>query len=398
MSSLPSALPFDIEVIERELARLWQSAAMPDRRHELALSRTSVLTLFVYAPDTSRAETARDLISRLSMHHPSRVVLLVATRKERLDEPQVSIQCNLGIAERYAPCYEQITITLPSDGLELLPSLLIPLALPDLPAFLWWLGPLPCHDRRFVAVARTVDRLIFDSLESHHPIADIIATRRLVQQVTRSTAVSDLNWGRLGPWLETTARMFEIPHCRWALEAITRVDLRYGYLPQHSTPNPTQALLYLGWMASRLGWRLASLELLDNGLHLDLTASGNRRLRWTIAPEPSEELFHGQLLRIRFAAEHNAETASFSIDLSGRGRATLRLRVHDRNHCVLEHAFHHHLLDLQRLLLNELQEVAPDWLYEHALDEATGLAVEYRKLERLKEHERDDLPPRNPPR
>ena len=386
MRSMPPALPFDIEAIERELARLWQSAPMADRRNELALSRTSVLTLFVYAPDTSRADTARDLISRLSMHHPSRVVLLVTSRQEPLEEPQISIQCNLGIAERYAPCYEQITITLPSDGMELLPSLLIPLALPDLPAFLWWLGPLPCHDRRFVAVARAVDRLIFDSLESPHPIADIIATRRLVQQVARSTAVSDLNWGRLGPWQETTARMFEIPHCRWALDAITRVDLRYGYAPPRSTPNPTQALLYLGWMASRLGWRLASLEADGNSWRLDLTAPGNRRLNWTIAPQPSEELFHGQLVHVSFVAEHNHETASFSIDLSGHDRATLRLRVHDRNHCVLEHAFHHHLLDLQRLLINELQEVAPDWLYEHALDEATAIAVEYRKLERQKEH------------
>jgi hypothetical protein len=35
---------------------------------------------------------------------------------------------------------------------------------------------------------------------------------------------------------------------------------------------------------------------------------------------------------------------------------------------------------MQRLLIGELQETGPDWLYEQALDEATGFAVEIRKL------------------
>jgi hypothetical protein len=59
--------------------------------------------------------------------------------------------------------------------------------------------------------------------------------------------------------------------------------------------------------------------------------------------------------------------------------------VHDREHCLLEHAFHHHLLDIQRLLVEELQETGADWLYEQALDEATALAVELRNLERKRE-------------
>jgi glucose-6-phosphate dehydrogenase assembly protein OpcA len=268
-----------------------------------------------------------------------------------------------------------------------LPSLIVPLSLPDLPVFLWWLGPLPCHDRRFPAVARSVDRLCFDSLESPHPIADIVATRRLVQHVARSTAVSDLNWGRLGPWLETTARLFEIQHCRWALDAIVRVDLRYGHNSGKPLDNPTQPLLYLGWIANRLGWRPASVERKENGWALDFTAPGQRSLRWTLAPAECPAGFHGQVLHVAFAAEHDRDTATLVIDLTGSDdrRATLRLQVHDREHCLLEHAFHHHLLDIQRLLVEELQETGADWLYEQALDEATALAVELRNLERKRE-------------
>ncbi len=386
----PAALPIDTDQIERELARLWQSSPLTERTGDLALSRTSVLTLFVYAPDNQRAEWAREVIGRLSTQHPSRVVLVVANRAHDLESPTVSIQCDLGSAGRYAPCYEQVTLFLPDDGLHLLPSLIIPLSLPDLPTFLWWLGPLPCHDRRFPPIARSVDCLIFDSLESLQPIADIIATRRLVQHVARSTAVSDLNWGRLGPWLETTARLFEIAHWRWALGAITSVELRYGHDATRSVLNPTQPLLYLGWMASRLGWRLDNVEALDEGWSFVLVAPDQRRLTWVLRPQVCQPAFHGQLKHVAFTARDERHAVRLAIELTGHSerQATLRLHVEDRDHSTIEHAFHHHLLDLQRLLVEELQESAPDHLYEQALDEATAAAVELRKLERQREQER----------
>ncbi len=310
MSATPPSLPFAIEEIERELARLWQSAPGIDRRHELALSRTSVLTLFVYAPDRARAAWVRQVISRLSIYHPSRVVLFVTSHDQPLEEPEISIQCDLGIAERYAPCYEQVTITLPSDGLELLPSLVIPLALPDLPAVLWWLGPLPCQDRRFVRVARAVDRLIFDSLEQSQPLRDLVSTRRLVQQVSRTTVVSDLNWSRLSPWQETTARIFDIPHCRWALTAIERVDLRFGVASEQPSRNPIQVLLYLGWLANRLAWRLDGVQVRATGWELTFSSPRNT-ISVTVSP------FNSRLVVVM----SQPRSRSSSVGTSGRPSA-----------------------------------------------------------------------------
>lgn len=375
----PPPLPVDVEAIERELARLWQAAPGVDRRQELALSRTSVLTLFIYAPTQQWGDWVRDVISQLSTAHPSRVVLLISAPELSLQEPQLSIQCHLGMAERYAPCYEQVTISLPSDGLELLPSLLIPLALPDLPAFLWWLGPLPCQDRRFIRVAQAVDRLLFDSLEQAQPLTDLISTRRLVQQVARTTVVTDLNWCRLGPWQETAACLFDLPHCRWALGAIERLHLRYGVQVEHQ-PNPSQALLYLGWIVSRLGWRLRRLFLKTaSEWDFDFGRPDGSSVTVTVRPESVEPGRAGHLLQVQFSARQNERSATFAIELCGSEHATIHMEAREQGRCLLKQAFHYHHLSLQRLLASELQEVAPDQLYEEALDEATGIAVELRR-------------------
>lgn len=374
-----TGMTIDVEAIERELADLWRSSGRFDSRGvEVALSRTSVLTLFVYATDAARAEQAKELIDHLSSEHPSRVVLLTGQDPSIPGQEQpaaeVSIQCKLGVAERYAPCYEQIAIALPADGLDLLPSLLIPLALPDLPSFLWWTGPAPLHDRRFTRVARAVDRVILDSLDFARPVHDLVLARRLFEQLKPvDTILSDLNWARIAPWQEMTARVFDLPHCRWALEAITDVWVvsgRYEHLP----PNPAQALLFLGWMGSRLGWEFDDAISRPDGWCLCMNDANGQRIEWNICFEPYAARLHGHILSVQFQARRNGEQATFTIARGGLERATVKLSAQNRQQQLLEYAFHHALFDLRRLLVRELQTLAVDPLYEAALAEAEGLA------------------------
>lgn len=374
-----AGMTIDVEAIERELADLWRSSGRFDSRGvEVALSRTSVLTLFVYATDAARAEQAKELIDHLSSEHPSRVVLLTGQDPSASGQEQpaaeVSIQCKLGVAERYAPCYEQIAITLPADGLDLLPSLLIPLTLPDLPSFLWWCGPAPLQDRRFARIARAVDRVILDSLDFARPVRDLVHTRRLHDQLKPvDTIVSDLNWARIAPWQEMTARVFDLPHCRWALEAISDVWVvsgRYEQLP----PNPSQALLFLGWMGSRLGWEFDDAVSRPDGCCISMSDANGQRIEWNLCFEPYAARLHGHMLSVQFQARRDSEQATFTIARGGLDRATVKLSAHNRQQQLLDYAFHHALFDLRRLLVREFQALAADPLYEAALAEAEGLA------------------------
>jgi glucose-6-phosphate dehydrogenase assembly protein OpcA len=66
--------------------------------------------------------------------------------------------------------------------------------------------------------------------------------------------VADLNWGRLAAWQELTAAAFDPPERRATIWEVDQVTLNY------EKGNSTQALMYLGWLASRLDWHPVALE------------------------------------------------------------------------------------------------------------------------------------------
>jgi glucose-6-phosphate dehydrogenase assembly protein OpcA len=73
--------------------------------------------------------------------------------------------------------------------------------------------------------------------------------------------VVDLAWLRSTPWRERVAAAFDPPAVRGALSGISSVTVRYR------EDSLAAALLFCGWLSSRLGWKPGSL------------ASGSQR--WT---------------------------------------------------------------------------------------------------------------------
>jgi glucose-6-phosphate dehydrogenase assembly protein OpcA len=74
---------------------------------------------------------------------------------------------------------------------------------------------------------------------------------RLIEQ---ETYIVDLNWHRLSSWQELTASAFDPPERREALVELDSVTIDY------EKGNIAQALMFLSWMASRLGWEPIAYE------------------------------------------------------------------------------------------------------------------------------------------
>jgi hypothetical protein len=64
-----------------------------------------------------------------------------------------------------------------------------------------------------------------------------------------SAYVVDLAWLRSTPWRERVAATFDPPKMRQALVAIDKVVVR------HRSDSTAAAMLFCGWLSSRLGWR-----------------------------------------------------------------------------------------------------------------------------------------------
>jgi glucose-6-phosphate dehydrogenase assembly protein OpcA len=256
----------DVRAIERELNDLWKQLAedAEDEGHH-AVTRTCVLNLVVVTGGGRAAEHATETVARLTARHPNRAFVISAApaaRKDMLDA-WVQTHCQMPSPGRPQVCGEQISIEARGKAVDLVAGTLLPLLVPDVPVMLWWPRGEPADDPRFLKFADTVDRVIVDSATFAEPEAGLARMAALLNpnqgrggQAGASTTISDLSWSRLTPWRELVAQFFDAPALVAHLSEITRVVVDYE-ARAGAAADRSQALLLVGWLAARLGWRSA---------------------------------------------------------------------------------------------------------------------------------------------
>jgi glucose-6-phosphate dehydrogenase assembly protein OpcA len=235
-------------------------AAMPGAAEQHAVTRACTHNLAIYAPDPKSDTELNPVLAELSIAEPGRVFLMTRDPEPDSLHAYVSAQCHLTSGKRQQVCSEQIVVKAGENETANLPSLVIPLIVPDLPVYLWWRSDLCEEWQHFEEFVELADRVIVDSSRFEKPREALHQLLNILHKSGDATAFSDLNWNRLTPLREITAGFFDHPEARALLPAITSVDIQTysgcGY--------STQAFLYTGWLASRLQWRSTS-NLSDSG-------------------------------------------------------------------------------------------------------------------------------------
>jgi glucose-6-phosphate dehydrogenase assembly protein OpcA len=235
--------PKDVSVsqVEAELSKIWQSYG------ENSAARATTFNLLVYEPETVGAASRMASVDVIASQSPCRVIDLVALDEEDQGiSAQVAAYCPIQKTRSSLICGEYITLSGSKRAFERIHSILPELLVPDLPVFLWWKDSPAPNTRMFEKMVNLSDRLIVDSATFSKSEADLLKIQGMIQS---STQIADLNWQRLAPWQELTAQAFDQPDRRaavWEIDGIT-IDYEKG--------NSTQALMFLGWIASRLEWQ-----------------------------------------------------------------------------------------------------------------------------------------------
>jgi glucose-6-phosphate dehydrogenase assembly protein OpcA len=251
-TSLGQRAHVDIRAIERELTELWKHIAEDSEKRQ-AVTRICVLNLVVVTLGGRAAERATETVARLMARYPNRAIVInaVPSAQEEFLDAWVQAHCQMPGPGRPQVCGEQVTIEARGAAVDRVPGTILPLLVPDVPVVLWWPRGEPLADPRFVKLSSLVDRVILDSATFVSPEAGLVA---LSQLIGATTAISDLSWSRLTPWRELTAQFFDVPALAPHLAEIERVIIEYEAQPGAVTDR-SQALLLVGWLASRLGWR-----------------------------------------------------------------------------------------------------------------------------------------------
>jgi glucose-6-phosphate dehydrogenase assembly protein OpcA len=299
-------------------------------------------------------------------------VIVVCTGSEEAERDEleafVSAHCRRG-ANTDLVCCEQVTLRARGRaGTDLVPDTVLQLLEGDCPVYTWWRRPGLSTDPLWEPLARLSDRSIVNSATASDPARVLADLADLATSERASGRPGDLAWVRLEAWREVIASEFDSATTRACLDGITAVEIETGTTP--SGPATTSAGAYLvGWLASRLGWRLDETGLAwrrNDGIEVEfrLVSRGEVDPR-SVGAVRIDTTIEGR--KARLVAERTAS-----------GGDSVRLRVETANACALPHVVNIPYLDDAPLLCGELERVSEDAVYIESLSAAARWAARGR--------------------
>jgi glucose-6-phosphate dehydrogenase assembly protein OpcA len=319
------------EKILRELAEMWSELGQtPDGEGAL---RACSMTLVTLAEENEDFSALGEIIAALMPEHPARtIVVRLRGAGERMLSERVYSQCWMPFGQKRQVCCEQVEIVASDAALGDLPSVILPLAVADLPLIVWCRSARVVAMPEFAAIAAMAQRVIVDG-EALPTAREALS--RIAQIAAQGTRAGDLAWTRLTRWRALLSQVFENRQHQAQLPRISKVTV--GVIGE-----PPVGAWYFG------AWVMDVLAAI--GIHPEFHM------------ERSADSPHGELQRIQLAAP------DWSAELS-RYNERLIVTAGGLAHCnPLRRATDYSLME------EELRIVGPDSVFERALTSAQRLA------------------------
>ncbi|MBX9879885.1 MAG: glucose-6-phosphate dehydrogenase assembly protein OpcA [Candidatus Obscuribacterales bacterium] len=343
----------DVAHLESELRSLWSQAERTEGNGDTQsnILRACAMNLVLFSTDEDAEFAAGNLLDEVIVSHPCRALLAIQRDRDVQNlEAWVSARCHAASKSGMKQiCCEQITVRYEGRDPNVLPSSVSPLLVADLPVFLWWRTP-EINSTALTPFLKSIDRLVVDSRRTTSVSNYLQELLEIVRGARDVITVSDLNWRRLLPWRRAVAEIFTVGSFGFEpsdVEKIKRVEVEFQ--PRKDGCLSAQILLYIGWLAGRLGWNVvgekadnSNWKFKANGCEISVTAvdhaemppgalnkvkltlSGDRTI--TIIAKPKEEL-------VSVVIDFDSKTKSFELltpsagfresDLMGRELETL---------------------------------------------------------------------------
>jgi glucose-6-phosphate dehydrogenase assembly protein OpcA len=366
------------EVIERELAQLWQRTASAQLRDlepgkERATLRARAANLMVYGSNAASLEKIDEVLQELSARHPCRALVMIDTRVHDDHDIEVSVDsfCHENAKQQHSHlCCEEVALKASGRFVVELPSAAIPLLVPDLPVFLWWREDLQTNADVFSELAHRSDRVIIDSANFTDGGKQISALRSLLAaEPDEQTAFSDMNWARLTSWRALLASFFDTTPNRDALEKLTSVVIEYSACDSGGLS--AQPLLIVGWLADRLDWKVTGTgEHATTGSQTVSFEKNARQIEVTFVQVERPQLQPGRLARVELAT---GSSVTFAVTRSADGlhlETIINAEQADPHGAVSQS----HTRSVADLLGGEMEIICRDRVWEAALTKAAEIA------------------------
>ena len=220
-----------------------------------------VLNLVVIVDRQWKGEIANRL-ERVGRYHASRTILCAVERGRTTIDAMAAMSYDLDPKPgSLAVTHETVEIDIGAQQLPVLDTIIDPILLKEVATVVW--APHG-HSEGVDALLDLADVVLLDSAEEH----DVHAALRRIADLNQRAYVVDLAWLRSTPWRERLAATFDPPVLRPALGQISALRIK------HREDSFGAALLLVGWMGTRLGWRCGAMTRVNGSLRGK--ASGHR--------------------------------------------------------------------------------------------------------------------------
>jgi glucose-6-phosphate dehydrogenase assembly protein OpcA len=251
-----------------------------------------VLNMVVFVESEYSGEIANRLRG-VGRYHASRtVVLSYEPHRERLNaRVTVASEGDPGPNE-VALLRETAIVEVGERHLDDLSTIADPLVVSDLPTLLW--SPHG-HPEAADALLGLAQAMLIDSIEE--PVWSAAIERACT--LSEHVYVVDLAWLRSTPWRERVAATFDPAHMRPELGSLGALEIR------HHPDSTVAAMLFVGWLASRLGWELDHSEISGRAGH-DGVLTGRARAQGadiTLRLQAEPELLVPGLAGVQLSSE-----------------------------------------------------------------------------------------------
>ncbi|WP_036478156.1 glucose-6-phosphate dehydrogenase assembly protein OpcA [Myxosarcina sp. GI1] len=312
-----------------------------------------------YSPDSS--VTVAD---EIAASNPCRIITLCPILGEDTGvKAQVSAYCPVNKrSNNTLVCCEYITLSGTAEALERIGGIIEALAIADLPKFLWWKATPTPDLLIFKRLVGSSDTVIFDSSGFIDPETDL---KQLSELQKQEATLADINWRRLSPWQELTAAAFDPPERRESIYEVDKVTIDY------ERGNQAQALMFLGWIASRLEWTPVAYK--SEGGDYDIrrikfSDSNQREIEAELAGIPTADWgdIPGDLISLRLSSK-NLDADCCTV-LCSSTTGCMRMEAGGgAQSCYIEQVTPLSDQKTEELLGQQLQRIGREVLYEESM-------------------------------
>ncbi len=303
----------------------------------------------------------------IAAQNPSRVMTLCPTIGEEDTgvTAQVSAYCPIQKqSSSNLVCSEYVTLRGTKLAMQRVDETVKSLMIPDLPKFVWWKATPNTEQQLFRSLCEASNCIIMDSCYFSDPESEFLKMQELIEN---ETYIADLNWHRLSAWQELIAATFDPPKRRAALWEVDTITLDY------EKGNAAQALMFLGWFASRLNWKPVSYTELGGDYdiaHIKFTGGNDREILAELAAIPTADFgeIPGDLVGLRLGSSNSDADVDCCTILCSETTGCMRLESGGKaQSCLTEQVTALTDQKAEALMAQQLQRWGRDVLYEESL-------------------------------